>query len=174
MCVCVPSRIKLFVTLWTVARQTPLFMAFPRQGYWSGLPFPSPGDLPNPGIEPTSSALMGGFFTIWATREAPAVSYVCVCVYIYMCVCVCIYIYFYDVSKNHWVLIAQSCQTLCDPMNCNSAVSSVPEILQARILQWVALPFSRGSSRPRGWTWVSCMADRFFTVFTPPGKPQNH
>ena len=50
------------VTPWTVARQAPLSMRFPRQEYWSGLPFPSPGDLPNPGTEPTSPALAGRFF----------------------------------------------------------------------------------------------------------------
>ena len=48
------SRVQLFVTLWTVIHQTPLSMGFSRQDYWSGLPFPSPGDLPNPGIEPAS------------------------------------------------------------------------------------------------------------------------
>ena len=46
-----------FVTPWTTAHQAPLSMGFPRQEYWSGLPFPSPGDLPNPGIEPRSSTL---------------------------------------------------------------------------------------------------------------------
>ena len=51
------SRVRLFVTLWTVARQAPPSMGFSRQEYWSGLPFPSPGDLPNPGIEPGSPAL---------------------------------------------------------------------------------------------------------------------
>ncbi len=51
------SRVQLFVTPWTVTRQAPLSMRFPRQEYWSGLPFPSPGDLPNPGIEPGSPAL---------------------------------------------------------------------------------------------------------------------
>ena len=45
------------VTPWTVARQAPLSMGFPRQEYWSGLPFPSPGDLPDPGIEPSYPAL---------------------------------------------------------------------------------------------------------------------
>ena len=48
------SRVQLFVTPWTVARQAPLSMGFPRQEYWSGLLFPPPGDLPDPGIEPTS------------------------------------------------------------------------------------------------------------------------
>ena len=58
---------------WTVARQAPLSMGFPRQEYWSGLPFPPPGDLPDPGIESTSvmsSALAGRFFTPRATWKA--------------------------------------------------------------------------------------------------------
>ena len=52
-----------FVTPWSVALQTPLSMEFSRQEYWNGLLFPSPDDLPNPRIEPTSPALAGGFFT---------------------------------------------------------------------------------------------------------------
>ena len=59
MCVCVLSRfshVRLFETLWIAACQTPLSMGFSRQEYWSGLPFPAPGDLPNPGIEPVSPA----------------------------------------------------------------------------------------------------------------------
>ena len=51
------SRFQLFATPRTVARQAPLSMGFSRQEYWSGLPFPSPGDLPDPGIEPRSPAL---------------------------------------------------------------------------------------------------------------------
>ena len=61
-------------TPWTVACQAPLSLGFSRQQYWSGLPFPSPGDLPDPGIEPTflkSPALACGFFTTSATWEAP-------------------------------------------------------------------------------------------------------
>ena len=53
----VASHVWLFVTPWTVACQAPLSMGFPRQEYWSGLPFPSPGDLPDPGIEPRSPTL---------------------------------------------------------------------------------------------------------------------
>ena len=63
-------------------------------------------------------------------------------------------------------LLAQSRLTLCDPMDCCPPGSSVHGILQARILEWVAIPFSRGSSQPRDWTWVSCIADRFFTIST--------
>ena len=53
-CVSVLSCVRLFVTLWAVARQAPLSMGFPRLEYWSGLPFPSPGDLSDPGIKPAS------------------------------------------------------------------------------------------------------------------------
>ena len=51
------SHVQLFVTPWTVAYQAPLSMGFSKQEYWSGLPFPSPEDLPDPGIEPRSPAL---------------------------------------------------------------------------------------------------------------------
>ena len=57
------SHVRLFVTPWTVAHQAPLSMGFSRQEYWSGLPFPSPGDLPNPGIERGSPALQADALT---------------------------------------------------------------------------------------------------------------
>ena len=66
------SRVWLSVTPWTVAHQAPMSMGFSRQEYWSGLPFPPPGDLPDPGIEPSSlrsPVLAGGFFTSSATWE---------------------------------------------------------------------------------------------------------
>ena len=66
-------RNQLLVTPWTLAHQVPLSMGFSRQEYWSGLPCPPPGDLPNPGIEPTSlisPALAGEFFTTNVTWEA--------------------------------------------------------------------------------------------------------
>ena len=68
----------------------------------------------------------------------------CLCVWVCVCVCVC-------------VLIAQSCLTLCDPMDCSPQGSSVHGILQARILECVDIPFSRGSSQTRDWTQVSCI-----------------
>ena len=70
---CVLSRfssVQLIATPWTVALQVPLFMGFSRQEYWSGLPCPPPGNLPDPGIKPTSllsPALAGGFFATSAT-----------------------------------------------------------------------------------------------------------
>ena len=57
------SRVQLCVAPWTAAHQAPVSMGSSRQEYWSGLPFPPPGDLPDSGIEPTSPALAGGFFT---------------------------------------------------------------------------------------------------------------
>ena len=57
------SLVRLFATPWTVAHQAPLSMGFSRQEYWSGLPFPSPGDLPNPGMEPRSPALRADALT---------------------------------------------------------------------------------------------------------------
>ena len=104
-----------------MAHQVPLSVEFSRQEYWSGLSFPSPGDLPNPGIEPLSLlslALAGGFFTNCASWEGPCVH-----------------------AKS-----LQSCLTLCHPMECSPPGSSVHGILQARILEWVAGPSSRGSS----------------------------
>ena len=125
-------------TPWTVAYQDPLSMGFSRQEYWSGLPFPSPGDLPNPGIKPaslTSLALAGEFFTSSATWEA---------------------------QKKVKLL---SRVQLCNPMYCSLPGSSVHGIFQARVLEWVAISFSSRSSQPRDLTRVSHTAGRCFTVW---------
>ena len=66
-----PLLSQMLLSLSGVWVSEPLSMGFPRQESWSGLPFPSPGDPPDPGIKPKSLALAGGFFTIWATTEAP-------------------------------------------------------------------------------------------------------
>ena len=68
-----------------------------------------------------------------------------------MCVCMC-------------MLVAQSCLILCDPMNCSPPGSYVHGILQAGILEWVAIAFSKGSSRPRDWTQVSCIAEELMLL----------
>ena len=65
------SYVWQFETPWTVARQVPLFVGLPRQEYWSGLPFPSPEDLPNPGIKPVFLPWQSGFFTHRPTGETP-------------------------------------------------------------------------------------------------------
>ena len=66
-------------------------------------------------------------------------------------------------------LVAQSCPTLCDPVDCSPPGSSVHGILQARILEWVAVPFSRGSSQPRDRIQVSCIAGGFWEALEPEG-----
>ena len=106
------------MTLWTVAHEALLSMGFSMQEYWSGFSCPPPGDLPDPGIEPKSlmSPALAGRFFTTST------------------------------TQEAQVLVAQSCLTLCNCMNCNLPGSSVYGILQERILKWVAIPFSRGSS----------------------------
>ena len=87
------SRVQLSATPRTVACQASLSMGFPRQEYCSGLPFPSPGDLPNPGIKPTSPALAGRYFTI-SHQGSPK-----------------------DTDSVQFSSVTQSCLTLCNPMN---------------------------------------------------------
>ena len=85
------SRVPLFATPWTVAHQAPQSMEFSRQEYLSGLPFPSPGDLPNPGIEPRSAALQAdalpsepevAFFYIYISKYINMYIYIHVNIYI--------------------------------------------------------------------------------------------
>ena len=66
-----PNRVQLFAAPWTVAHQSPLSVGCPQQPYWSGLSFPSPGDLPDPRIELVSPPLVGGFFTTEPLGKPP-------------------------------------------------------------------------------------------------------
>ena len=105
--------------------------------------------------------------------------------YVRVCVCMCVYIrclnvhkiedkivevwggwgeHILNITNNKYVLVAQSSPILWDPMEGNPPGSSLHGILQARILEWVTIPFSRGSSQPRDQTQVSCTASRFFTI----------
>ena len=135
------------MVVWTVAHQGPLSMEFFRQAYWSRLPFPTPGDFPDPGIEPESFVSSAYSLPLAPTGKphngmgswlVPTV------------------------SSKHFiqreVKVAQLCLTLCDPVD-----YTVHGILQVRILEWVAVPFSRGSCQPRDRTQVSCIAGGFFT-----------
>ena len=109
-----------FATPWTVAHQAPLSMGFPRQEYWSGLPCSLPGDILDPGIEPM--CLLHWQEDSFNTGKPDLL---------------------YATAKS-----LQSCPTLCDPMDCSLSDSSVHGIFQARILEWVAMLSSRGSSWP--------------------------
>ena len=154
------SRVRLFGTPRTVAYQASLSLGFSRQEYWSGLPFPSPGDLPNPGIESGSPALEADALT----SEPPKLWYKWT------------YLQNKQIHRhrkqsngyhsgkgvgwdkpgiwNYQIQTAaaaakslQSCPTLCDPMDGSPPGSPVPGILQARILEWVAISFSNA------WKW---------------------
>ena len=127
------------------SHQTPLSVEFSRQEYWSRWSFPSPGGLPNPGIELESPTLQAHSLLSEPPGKLTHVS---------VCVCVC---------------VTQLCLTLCDSMDCSPPGSSVHGILQARIPEWVAISFSRGSSQPRDGTQASCTAGGCYTVcFTAP------
>ena len=69
------SCVRLFATPWTVTYEVPPSVEFSRQEYWSGLPFPSPGDLPNPGIEPGSPVLQADAVTLWAIVQEETTVY---------------------------------------------------------------------------------------------------
>ena len=82
----------------------------------------------------------------------------------------CLYLFssvrlYYSVNVKVKVLVTQLCLTLCDAMDCGLPGSSVHGILQTRILEGVVIPFSKGSSWPRDWTQVSCIAGGFFTIW---------
>ena len=140
VCVCVScSIVSDSATPWTVAHQVPLSMKFSRQEYWDELPCPSPGDLPNLGTEPRCPPLQADSFTAEPRGELSLSIVLC--------------------------SVTQSCLILCDPMDFSLPGSSVQGILQARILEWVAMPFSRGSSKPRSRTQVSHITGRVFTIW---------
>ena len=76
-----------------------------------------------------------------------------------------LYVYVYVSYECMLAQLLESCVTPCDPMDCSPPGSSIHRILQARILEWVAISFSRGSSWPRDWTWVSHIAGRCFNLW---------
>ena len=146
LCVCMLSHSVMSnsVTLWAVARRSPPSMGFSRQEYWSGSLCPPPGDLPDSEIKPASPAWQVDSLPLsrqGSPLQATPNGEISVC-----------------------MSVAQSCLTLCDPTDGSPPGSSVHGILQARILEWVVVPFARGSCQPRDRTLVSCTAGRFFAV----------
>ena len=189
--------------LWAVARQVPLCIGFFRQEYWSGLPFPSPGDLPNPGIElgvqlniePGSPALQVGSLP----SESPGKTLDCgsssvssekwiyleIILYSQLirlpeCIRRCvgrkkgvknfeltnqkvgvIINWYWQTTEDTRVLVNRkilhlSLQTLRDPMDYGPPGFSVHGIFQARVLEWIAIPFSRGSQTQGSNTGLLC------------------
>ena len=110
-------------------------MEFSKPEFWSREPFPSPGDLPDLVLEPRSPVSQADSLP----AEPPG--------------------WLWKWSESEF---GQSCPTLCDPMDCSPPGSTVHGIFQARVLESVAVSFSRGSSRPRAQTQVLCIAGRCF------------
>ena len=124
------SHVPLFVTPWTVAHQAPPSMDFFRQGYWSGLPFTSPGDLPGPGIESGSPILQADALP----SEPPGKLWGRTFFILYMVMCMCCAILSHSVvsdSETPWSVARQASLSM--------------GILQAGILEWVSMPSSRRS-----------------------------
>ena len=121
----VSSAVSDSSTLWTTDHQASLSVGFSWQGYWRGSPCPPPGVLPHPGLEPTSltsPAFASRFFTTSVTWEA------------------------LTQSESE---VAQLCPTLCNPMDYSLPGPSIHGIFQARVLDYAAMPSSRGSSQPK-------------------------
>ena len=136
-----------FATLWTVAHQAPLSMEFPKQEYWSGLPFPSPGDLPDPGIKSESPALARGFFTTSTKARHKLLIIRKKIIYIYYITqkgdCCFSRLVMSDSFATPWTIAHQASLSMGFPR---------PEY-------WNGLPFSSPgeSSQPRDQTHVSCI-----------------
>ena len=166
------SRVWLFATPWTIQP-----MEFSKPEYWSGLPFPSPGDIPNPGIKHRSPALQADSlpaepqgsprvlewvaypFSSGSSRPRNGTRVSCIAG-----------IFFTKwAAREAQVKVTLSCLTFCNPMD-----YTVRGILQARILEQVAFPFSRGSSQCRDQTQVSHVAGGFFTRWATREHPWAH
>ena len=140
--------VRLFVTPWTVTYQAPTTMGFPRQECWNGLPFPFPGDLPNPGIEAGSLALQADALP----SEPPGKPHE-------------LYSPWNSPGQNTGVESLSLLQEIFPTQGSNPGLPPCRLILYQLshkgspiIVEWVAYPFSRGSSRLRNQTGVSCIA----------------
>ena len=155
------SVVADFLTLWTIAHQTSLSMGFPRQESWSGLPSPSPGDLLEPRIKPSSTSLQMDSLLLshWGSLQQSVTFFQMMEIWFSLSfsfnLCWSLFIYLvhpptpqfeYYWLYDSWIgctQLLQLCLTLCGPMDCSPPGSPVCGILQARILEWVAITFSR-------------------------------
>ena len=137
------TELNWTANLWTVAHSVPLSLGFSRQEYWSGLPFPSPEVLPDQGLNLQLLCLL-------PCRWIPKLLSHC--------------------GSPNQALSERKVKSLVMsdslwPHGCSIPGSSVHGIFQAKVLEWVAISFSRGSSQPKDQTRVSHIADRRFTVW---------
>ena len=134
------SRGQLFVTPWTAAHQAPLSMGFSRQGYWSGLPCPPPGDLLDPGVKSTSltSAALASVSLPLTSPDSQACCLMAVLLFKAR-------LYFSAAAES-----LQSCPTLCDPIDGSPPASPVPGILQGDVNSGWLIPWPI----LQWWLWV--------------------
>ena len=146
--------------LCTIACQAPLPTGFSRQEYWSGLPHLCPRDLPNPGFKPTRDAVLliqnhtwrpqigvSQLPRYWYCGSDNSLLWGAVLNIVGYCSILDLYSLDADSSALEFCAkLLRSCPTLCDLMDCSLPGPSVHGFLQARILEWVATPFSKGSS----------------------------
>ena len=169
------SCVRLFATPQIVAHQGPLSMGFSREEYWSGLPlyifilkWSRALDYKNNTYFKNNlywkiisfSCLIELSRTSSTKLKKAVISGGILASFLMGVIQVSLYDVWWCVCE-----VAQSCPTLCDPVDYSPPDSSVHGILQARILEWVAISFSRGSSQPRDRTWVSCIAGRRFILW---------
>ena len=160
------SRVRLFVTPWTVAHQAPLSLGFSRQEYWSGFQCLPPGELPNPGIEPRSPALQAeSLLSEPPGKQSESCSVVCDSLRPPG-----LHSPWNSPGQNNGVDSLSILQEIFPTQGLNLGLLHCRQMLyqlshkgSPRILEWVAYPFSKGSSQPRNRTGVSCIAGRFFT-----------
>ena len=195
MCTWVLSCVQLFVTPWTITFRAPLSLEYSRQKYWNGLPFPTPGTMKTwtPNHMPIK-LLLKVFLLIFLSiyTQCTLIIFILQLITFYKSLnsgfiynkchtdksCFTKMHLFKStlkyilIDKCHQLIyteseseVAKSCPILCDPMDCSLPGSSVHGILQASILEWVAVSFSRRSSQPRDQTQVSRIAGRYFTIW---------
>ena len=146
-----------------VACQAPLSMGFLRLEYCSTLPFSPPGDLLDPGIEPIfleSPSWQADYFPL-SHLGGPARHSIMITGADEIKLTVLGSTHILESERE----VTQSCPTLCDPMDCSLPGSSLHGILQARVLEWVAISFSGGSSGHRDRTQVFCIPGRRFNLW---------
>ena len=125
-------------TPWTVACQAPLSMGFSRQEYWSELPFPPPGDFPDPRIEPESPALVDEFFTTEPPRTTFWKSNL-------------LFVLYFISAAATAAKSLQSCPTLCDPRD--GSPPGFPSLGFSRQEHWSGLPFPSLMHESEKWKW---------------------
>ena len=157
--------VRLLVTAWAAAYQAPPSMGFSRREYWSGVPLPSPILA----VEQSNSLQMCYVnFTIWTEQKREGKGHPFKkwggkrCFSVGMCSQIN---RVFREGQVNVVAVSLVGHVWLYPMDCRPPDSSVHATLQARILEWVAISSSRGSSTPRDWTLVSCIVGRFFTVW---------